>query len=81
MGGGSISPGGGGPSNAKAGDASSNIAFDFTSNNAFTVGGSGKQSVDAATSGGGATGNNTLLYIGIGVAAVALLAAVYATSK
>ena len=70
-----ISAGGGGPSAAKAGDVSAGMTFDFTSNNAFSVGGSGKQTqtANASADEGLPVNNNLPLYIGIGVAVVALL--------
>lgn len=82
-GGGGISAGGGGPSSAKAGDASSSLNLDFTSNNAFSVGGSGKQDVSASasTSDGLTGGSNVLTYVAIGVGILALGAVVFVIAR
>ena len=83
-GGGGISAGGGGPSTAKAGDASSNLNLDFTSNNAFSVGGSGKQDVSASAStsdGLSGGGSNVLIYVAIGAGVLGLLATVFIITK
>ena len=82
-GGGGISAGGGGPSSAKAGDASSSLNLDFTSNNAFSVGGSGKQDVSASasTSDGLTGGSNVLNYVAIGVGILALGAVVFVIAR
>jgi hypothetical protein len=94
MGGGSIAPGGG---TATSGDASAGIQLDFTSNNAFSVGGSGKQTVDAtastssekdqstaagAASGTSSTANDkTLLYIGAGIIGLVVVIGAFALLK
>lgn len=73
-GGGGISAGGGGPSSAATGDTSSMVNLDFTSNNAFSLGGSGKQDVNAATTQDKSSGSsNTPLYIALGVGAIAVI--------
>lgn len=73
--GGGLSAGGG---TATSGDASAGIKLDFTSNNAFSVGGSGEQKVNAATSTGETGGTDkTLLYAGIGIVGlVAIIGAI-----
>lgn len=71
-----LTGGSAGPSAAKSGDVSAGINYDFTSNNAFSVGGSGKQVQTATASTSedlpGAK-DNTLTYISIGVGALSLL--------
>ena len=65
-----------GPSGSKSGDVSAGINYDFTANNAFSVGGSGKQvqTASAATSEDlPSNKDNTLTYISIGVGALSLL--------
>lgn len=61
---------------AKSGDASSGVTLDFSANNSFTVGGSGKTSSDAALGGSSGSTNsnsNMALYIALGVAGVAIV--------
>lgn len=48
-----ISAGGGGPSGASAGNQAATAYYDFTSNNAFSVGGSGGLKQNATAEGGG----------------------------
>ena len=81
MGGGDKS-GGGAPKSLSAtsglGDVTSNLNLDLTSNNAFSVGGSGSssQAASADKSSGlntPAQVNNTILYVGLGILGVAVL--------
>lgn len=79
-GGGGLSAGGGGPSTATGGDTSSVVNFDFTSNNAFNLGGSGESSQAAATGADkSSSGSNTLLYVAIGAAV--LIGSLYIIKK
>lgn len=55
----SASAGGGGPSGSATGDQAASAYFDFTSNNAFSVGGSGKQTQNADTKGGGLSASDS----------------------
>jgi len=80
----SASAGGGGPSGSSTGSQAASAYFDFTSNNAFSVGGSGKQTQNADATGGGLTASgsgmssNSLTWIIAGIAGVALIgAAIY----
>lgn len=71
-----LTGGAAGPSGSKSGDVSAGINYDFTANNAFSVGGSGKQvqTASAATSEDlPSEKNNTVTYIALGVGGLALL--------
>lgn len=67
---------------SRSGDASAGLTVPFLYNAAFQVGGSGKQDLSSSasqdtsgsglSSAGGAS-NNALLYIGIGISAIALI--------
>lgn len=66
---------------SKSGDASAGVNFDFSLNNSFTVGGSGKTSTaaSATTAEDSSAGlkQNTVLYVALafaGVAAIGLIA-------
>lgn len=79
--GGGLSAGGGGPSRAENGDASAGLTNSFQYNAGFTVGGSGRTSAEqsarqdqsAATGTGVQGGNNTLVYVSIGIGVLSLL--------
>ena len=76
--GGGLSAGGGGPSSAESGDASAGLTNSFQYNAGFTVGGSGKTSSSqesAQTPSQNSGGNNMLIYVSIGLAALTLVIA------
>lgn len=74
--------GAGAPPSAASGDASSGLDASFAYNGAFQVGGSGDQKQDAGLStGSNPAGDNTLVFVSIGVGVLAIIIGAIALSK
>lgn len=76
LGGGDKSQGGQKSASATSGDATSNLSFDFSANNAFQVGGSGSSGQTASADKGTGTVNNTVLYVALALAGLAVVGVV-----
>ena len=70
---------------SESGDASSGLKLDFTSNNAFNLGGSGTSSQSANAnkdqSAGNVSGNNVVLYVALGIAGLAVISTLWLSMR